>query len=726
MMYFIQKYVFLIVLLGISLLSHWYVFFDGGTLNAGDWVYHFSSTLHDLKDYHIYASAYGLGTVSVFANNWIFYYLYYALDWIKIGWDIGTRIIFLIPIIFFTPLFSFLFFKKVFQNNMIAFFSACLYSFNTFFLKLQLDWLTYAFIWWILPALFLSVLNYLDTKKEKYLIYNAVLIFLGIAYELRIMFLVLIFLSLFQVTYLIVHNDSIQQRLKYSAFIFGSIFVGAIMHIFWILPLMKGGIASDVMNNASSNPFVSLYDILDVFTLHMYSWSHNFVLEAFIKQPIELRHFLIPLLAVVGLVVYKKTQAQKEYNVYFSFFAISLVIFIFLGKQELVPLADFYGWAFRSIPLFNLYRESSKFFILVAMSSAFFFGIGLFWLYTFIQKYNRKASILIVGMLLFFSTVFNLQHFFDQGVGGMTKGTSIPDDYNILEKKLSNDAEFFRVLWTPTKPRFGFYSQNHPFVNAIDLPVIYNKRVNFTLFDKTLPVTDEIMYLFGQEFSNILLDQDSVKYVIVPLLEQRERRTSIDDSKLVDELYEYYGERSLFIQKLDKLPYLKKIDIGTKELVVYENENYRPHIYVTEEKETIQREVAFGKVSFEFKNPTEYKISLKDMSEPVYVNFSEKYHSDWKIRFGRFNWFDVLRNKNYFLSDGNHFENDAKLNSFLVNPKEVCATVESTCKKNLDGSYDIDLTLYFKPQSYFYLGLIISGATFIGCLVYLWWASRKK
>jgi hypothetical protein len=32
------------------------------------------------------------------------------------------------------------------------------------------------------------------------------------------------------------------------------------------------------------------------------------------------------------------------------------------------------------------------------------------------------------------------------------------------------------------------------------------------------------------------------------------------------------------------------------------------------------------------------------------------------------------------------------------------------------------LTLYFKPQSYFYLGLLISGTTLLACLGYLAYA----
>jgi hypothetical protein len=40
----------------------------------------------------------------------------------------------------------------------------------------------------------------------------------------------------------------------------------------------------------------------------------------------------------------------------------------------------------------------------------------------------------------------------------------------------------------------------------------------------------------------------------------------------------------------------------------------------------------------------------------------------------------------------------------------------------------VDLTLYFKPQSYFSVGLIVSGITLLACLGYLGWevGRRKK
>ena len=40
-------------------------------------------------------------------------------------------------------------------------------------------------------------------------------------------------------------------------------------------------------------------------------------------------------------------------------------------------------------------------------------------------------------------------------------------------------------------------------------------------------------------------------------------------------------------------------------------------------------------------------------------------------------------------------------------------------RENSDGTIDVRMTMYFRPQSYFYLGLIISGFTLFGCVSYL-------
>lgn len=41
---------------------------------------------------------------------------------------------------------------------------------------------------------------------------------------------------------------------------------------------------------------------------------------------------------------------------------------------------------------------------------------------------------------------------------------------------------------------------------------------------------------------------------------------------------------------------------------------------------------------------------------------------------------------------------------------------EGRIHKNTDESYQVDLVLYFRPQSWFYLGLLISGLTLLSLL----------
>jgi hypothetical protein len=195
----------------------------------------------------------------------------------------------------------------------------------------------------------------------------------------------------------------------------------------------------------------------------------------------------------------------------------------------------------------------------------------------------------------------------------------------------------------------------------------------------------------------------------------------LEDKANDDDFFVYGKSRQYYINKLNKISYVHKINIGTKDIVVYENANYKPHIYATNNQELINKNQEYKTVNFKFVNPTEYEINLKNIAGPTYLNFSEAYHPSWKLRVGQFNWLDVLTKKNYFLPDKYHFENDASLNSYLINPETVCKVsnvksykVENGCVRNKDGSYDIsDITLYFAQQSYMYLGLIISGGTLI-------------
>ena len=119
-------------------------------------------------------------------------------------------------------------------------------------------------------------------------------------------------------------------------------------------------------------------------------------------------------------------------------------------------------------------------------------------------------------------------------------------------------------------------------------------------------------------------------------------------------------------------------------------------------------------------------MHLTNVTSSVFVNFSESFDPNWKVRVDPFAWYDAF-GANYFLPDAFHSESDATLNSFLIDPRYIRQNLPASAYKvNPDGSLDMDLTPYFKPQSYFYAGAIVSGATLLACLGYLGWDLTRR
>ena len=198
----------------------------------------------------------------------------------------------------------------------------------------------------------------------------------------------------------------------------------------------------------------------------------------------------------------------------------------------------------------------------------------------------------------------------------------------------------------------------------------------------------------------------------------------LQDKKNDDNFFINYGNnRSFYIDELDKIHFLHKINIGTKEVAVYENYNYKPHIYLTRERETILNEVPYQKINYKRVSSTEYKIELKSIKKPVFVNFSETFHPDWKLKAGDFNWINVILKKHYFLDEKYHIKNNAGLNSFYIDPQNICKNY--FCSKNPDGSYNLYMTLYFRAEAYMYLGIVVSGITLVCLLMYLFLRFKK-
>jgi len=283
----------------------------------------------------------------------------------------------------------------------------------------------------------------------------------------------------------------------------------------------------------------------------------------------------------------------------------------------------------------------------------------------------------------------------------------IHDEYYRYREFINAQDEYFRVLSIPVPSKWMVYTNTHPKVSMVDLVRGDWKEFSLPAIGGH-PERNERKWLspLERDFSNQLLDRSAIRYVVVPR----------DDPENADDFFGAYGKRDIFLAHLDGLEYLQKIDVGTGDVVVYKNEGARPHIYTTKEIKSLEEDELITEVSFLSISPSEYRISLPIMDEEnregLYVNFSEKYHPDWRVRIGEFHWWDVFQEENYFLSSEYHYKNEAGLNTFFIPKEEV--------------EKDTTITLFFRPQAYLYGGLIISGGVFALCFVFVVYAFVKS
>ncbi|MCZ7355903.1 MAG: hypothetical protein O8C66_09035 [Candidatus Methanoperedens sp.] len=143
-------------------------------------------------------------------------------------------------------------------------------------------------------------------------------------------------------------------------------------------------------------------------------------------------------------------------------------------------------------------------------------------------------------------------------------------------------------------------------------------------------------------------------------------------------------------------------------------------------------------ITFQEINPTKYKVHV-NTSKPFVLVFSESYDPQWKAYIEdknsepndiiksyentkvkeakhdmKFTPSDVSYLFKKSLPDENHFMANGYANSWYIDSQE------------LSMGENFTVVLYFKPQSYFYIGLVISGITFISVVGYCIWNWRRN
>lgn len=691
----IYLFIFFYLLFLLTIYREW--IFNLDILTYGDWYYFFPESLGSIRIsyFYIWLSDFNLGSIVLSmgqALSWGSYGFLHILFGLE--YPVSLRLIHLFPIIFLAPICSFMVSYKIVKNHLAAFVGCMVYCFNTYFLTLHTGHLTLLVVYSIAPIIIYLFIEGLEKKHFLYSILTGVVLSVAGTYEPRAAYQILI-IMFFYYAYNIffLSKNKLERIMKLSVLSAIPVIIFILINSYWILGLLNtGSIATNEVFSRElfGNEFL---DIMYAFTLFHPFWTGSEP-AIFIQQPIPFYFWITPLLAVLGIIF---NRGNKN----ILFFSLVAILGLLLTKQVSMPFSTLYLWLYNNFPGFNAYREASKFFFYIALSYSILISGFVAWISDnksiFPSNGWVKRLVVVLVILLF---VFNTLPLLTNSINTMFKTRNIPSDYLIFKEKILKENSFSRVLWIPTFSRWSVQTHNHPILSSVEM--LKSSWKNFAIPDGDKTEAEISIAFFKQEFSNALLDISSIKYVVVP----------VQDEANDDNFFKYYGkERDYYIGELDKIDYLSKINLGTEDIIVYENKEYKPRLYITSEIESIKKVVSHTDVDFKFINPTQYTVNLTNITEPVYLNFSESFHPQWKLRAGDFSWYDAITQPDYFVPDKNHSKNDANLNSYYINPEELCTVYE--CNRNPDGSYSMNVTLYFLPQSYVYVGGIISLTTLL-------------
>ncbi|HTE58289.1 MAG TPA: hypothetical protein VK694_06100 [Verrucomicrobiae bacterium] len=128
-----------------------------------------------------------------------------------------------------------------------------------------------------------------------------------------------------------------------------------------------------------------------------------------------------------------------------------------------------------------------------------------------------------------------------------------------------------------------------------------------------------------------------------------------------------------------------------------------------------------AETTFASVNPSKKVVTVKGAQTPFYLAMRDSFNPKWQLGLPT----TSLSPKPSTIPGNNHLKLNGFMNGWYINPAELCKNMPKGCTKLADGSYDIQLVAEFAPQRWFYAGLLASGLTAGGVVIYFAYVGLK-
>lgn len=587
------------LLLAISVLTHLAWFSPRGYITGNDVYPYPDRLLNQLGTTAMSAQVgTGLGGPDLLGSSHPLLLAYSALGHLGLTFPIAFKLLVLWPCLVISSVSAYGLTRQVLKSQVSVLVGSCVLLFNTYTLLIQAGALAIV-VADALMVLWLSQLLRLSThgpSRGRLIRFGLTAVVLA-AYEFRIFYIGVCLLGLASL-----YLGLWLRSWKPLVYVASGTTATLLLNLPWLLSLgSQGLLASNSIVNRGL--FGSRYfDLASSVTLFHRYWTGS-AIAYFTRQPIPPYFLLVPLAAAFGLVVARRNRKVL-------LFALIAAIGILLTKQTAGPFPGLYTFLFEHFPGFHYFREASKFYELTAIGYAVLIGSFADWVWGMrLASDWRRAAATFVVTLVACPFLLNARPLVRGTLGATFVIHNPPKAYRELDSLLPRDGEFFRTLWLPTPSRWAPYDLDHPAVSLTAvIPGAWSGVPGLGAPGDDAQAEQQVEHFFEGTYSHDLLDESSIRYVVVP----------VGDAAQEDDVFNGV-DRARYIDAVNRIPWLRKVNLPTQDLAVYENPSWVPAV------------VADGAVSVR-RNLTQYSVTLRGLrAEPARVTLAIPYDPSWVL-----------------------------------------------------------------------------------------------
>ncbi len=568
---------------------------------GGDWPHFFKESLQSLSFFSpSWNAVYGNGLGGPVVNYTLDQYLhftafltrFYDFPWVWI-----YKMFWFFPVVLFSVYSTVRLYKTMFGDGEVlpSMLAVVIFATNTYILMLTAGGqMGIALAYSLTPLVLTYYILLARVASARNVIITGLVLALQVMLDLRVAYITLIAVLLY---YLMRVSTVTLRRIFGICFSIGiPIVIAVVVHASWTLPLLflrQNPFESLGQNYTAVDmvKFLSFADFPHAFSLLHPNWPENIFGKIYFMRP---EFLVLPILAFVGLLFIGKARDDQKRNV--LFLAVLALLGGFLAKGANPPLGDLYVLAFEKVPGFVMFRDATKFYLLVSLSFSMLIPFALSGVSSWLKRTYRFSSLIaapliFTAFLLFWSIMIREAVF--SNLGGTFSKRVVPNDYFQLKDFLYSKPGYFRVLTVPRWQRFIYSSDMHPLVDA---SYLFNTQEFGALPDLVSKSQDYLSEL-------------SIRYIMIP-----------DDSQgeifLKDRKYDK-DQYTDTVKGLEKIPWIKKVFVAGN-IIVFETRDYKDRFWSEEEKN----------ITYQVDDSTKYIVNVK-ASAPFTLHFSESYSPNW-------------------------------------------------------------------------------------------------